>query len=69
VRREKLVDDGEHFGRRRVGRLVQEINQTCRQQKKKRDSGEKDVERDPARQKKNVVFAAVIPDTLRVIAK
>ena len=33
------------------------------------DGGEEDVDRDSARQKKNVVFAAVVPDPLRGVAK
>jgi hypothetical protein len=69
MRGQEFVDDLKNFSRRRVGRLIQEINETRCQQQKKRDSGEQDVERDPARQKENVVFAAVVPDSLRVVAK
>ena len=50
-------------------RLVEEIGETRREKQEERDGGEEDVEGDAARQKKNVVFPAVVPDALRVIAK
>src|SRR5439155_5276960 len=67
--REKLTDDLEHVRRRSIRRLIQQVDKAGCQQQEKWDRCEKDVERDPACQKKNVVFAAVVPDPLRVIAK
>src|SRR3954463_12300952 len=69
MRWKKFVDDRQNFSRCGVRRLIQQIDETRRQQQEKRNSGEKDVERNPTGQKENVVFAAVVPDTLRVVAK
>jgi hypothetical protein len=66
---EKLVDDGEYFRRRGISRLVEQINQSSREQQEEWDSSEEDVESNSACQKENVVLAAVVPDPLRVIAK
>src|SRR5258705_10143904 len=69
MRRHELVDDLEDFHRRGVGRLVEEVEETRRQQQEERDGGKENVEGDAAREEKNVVLAAVVPDPLRVIAK
>jgi hypothetical protein len=69
MRGQKLVDDRQDFRRRRVGRLVEEIYQTGRHQQEERDGGEQDIEADATGEKEYVVFAAVVPDPLRVIAK
>ena len=51
------------------GDWLRREDEAGRQQQKKGDGREEDIERDAARQKEYVVFAAVVPDSLRVIAK
>ncbi len=69
MRGHELVDDLQHFRRSSIRRLIQEIDKTRRQEQKKRNRREQDVEGDAACEEKNVVLAAVVPDPLRVVAK
>ena len=66
---EKFIDDLQDFRRCCVRRLIQQVDKAGRQQQEKWHRGEQNVERNSARQKKNVVFATVVPDSLRVVAQ
>jgi hypothetical protein len=69
MRRHEFVDDLEHFRGSGVGRLIQEIDETGRQEEEKRNGSKENVERDSTREEKNIILAAVVPDPLRIIAK
>jgi hypothetical protein len=69
MRRKKLVDDLEDFRRCGVRRLVQQVNQTGGEEEKKWHGGKQNVEGNSAREKEDVVFAAIVPDAFRVVAE
>ena len=54
---------------RTIRRLIEQVNETSREEQKKWHGGEQDIEGDRTGQKKDVVFAAIVPDSLRVVAK
>jgi hypothetical protein len=69
MRRQEFVDDGQNLRRGRVWGLVEQVDEAGGQQQKERDGRQEDVERDSPGEEENVVLAAVVPDSLRVIAK
>jgi Zn-dependent protease with chaperone function len=69
ARRKKPVDDVVYLGGRRFGGLVEEIAKARGEQQDKGDGREENIERNSPRKKKNVVFTAVVPDALCVIAQ
>ena len=62
--RQEAIDDRVYLSGRDVGRLVEQVREAGGEEKKERNGGEEQVEGNAARQKKNVVFSAIVPDAL-----